>query len=44
MEDVITAQWGTQIKSAKDIFQFDNEEERIYTNHIPGNKVIALVN
>ena len=25
-EDILVAQWGRQIKSAKDIFTYDNEE------------------
>jgi hypothetical protein len=30
MEDTITVQWGQQIKSSKDIFEFVDDEDSIY--------------
>ena len=42
IEQVLTAQWGQQIKSAKDIFQFDGDAAKVYAVDL--NKKMELVN
>ena len=42
IEEVLTAQWGQQIKSSKDIFQFDGDAAKVYAVDL--NKRMELVN
>jgi hypothetical protein len=42
MEEVKTGGWSQQIKSSKDIFQFDGEAAKVYA--VDYNKKLELVN